>query len=605
MTMTMGEQAEFALKLVRDAEFLVFDVETSGLDWKRNFPVGYVIGSTTEDVVYVPVRHGGGGNLNGLAPPLEETSGYHTHPFEQELAKAFEARRGPVIGHNIKFDAHMAASVGIMLGRNLIDTQINAAMLDEYSRSFGLDAVAKQYNIPAKKAEQMYEYLSVKFGIPATREAMSHYWKLPGDDAMAQEYAIGDGVTTLSLFYQQMTEIRAQELDYIHDLESRLIWTLFRMERRGIAVDMEYLERTKEEVLQRIEDAKSRLPADFNTRSPLQMKALMESVGQTDWPLTAAGNPSFTEKWLKKFETGRDVITVRKWSNLINSFMGPLMETHVFEGRVHANINQLKSDDYGTVSGRLSCSAPNLQQIPKHDKEIAKLFRRAFVADPGYIFKERDYSQCEPRLFGHYSEEPAIIEGYNADPPRDMHQVTAGLLEVERDPTAKRMNMGILTGMYPKAFAGHMGWELDRATEAWNAWYRMYPSIKDFQDLAKQVINSRGFVKTILGRRCRLEKPKFAYRAVSKIIQGGNADILKFFMLKLDTMCENSGEADLLMTVHDAFEWQHKDTPAGRELSDAMDREMLRVQEPPFNLIVPFKIDKGEGANWAEATFGA
>lgn len=602
------ENMDRAIRMIKQAPQLVYDVETSGLDWKRNFPIGYVIGCEPNDVMYFPVRHGGGGNLFGSRVPSSADEAYQPHPFEERLARAFAERATQqnliTIGHNIKFDAHASANVGIMLGRNLADTQVNEALLDEYSRSFSLDAVAQKYRVPAKKGEQLYEYLGAKFGCPPTRAAMEHYWKLPGDDPLAVEYAIGDGDTTLQLFNLQLQDIHEQELDTIYRLESHLIWTLFRMERRGIAVDLEYLERTKEEVLQKVADARERLPEGFNPRSPIQMKNWVTAAGRTDWPTTPAGNPSFPEKWLKTFDEGRDVVTVRKWTNLINTFINPLIETHVFEGRVHANINQLKTDDFGTVSGRLSCSAPNLQQIPKHDKDIAKLFRRAFVADPGYIFMERDYSQCEPRLFGHYSEEPAILEGYNADPPRDMHQVTADLLEVERDPTAKRMNMGILTGMYPKAFAGHMGWSIDQATQAWNQWYSMFPAIRDFQDLAKRVIKDRGYVKTILGRRCRLEKPQFAYRAVSKIIQGGNADILKYFMLELDLMCESSGEVDLLMTVHDAFEWQAKDTKEGRQLSDEMDARMTQVQQEPFNLAVPFKIDKGEGANWSEATFG-
>jgi hypothetical protein len=192
------------------------------------------------------------------------------------------------------------------------------------------------------------------------------------------------------------------------------------------------------------------------------IKAALEAEGRTDWPVTALGNPSFTEKWLKHTIIGQKIIAIRQASNLINSFVKPMATEHVFNGRVHANLNQLKGDDSGTISGRFSCDSPNLQQVPKRNKELAKPFRRIFVADPGHIFWERDGSQLEPRLFAHYSQDPNLLAGYNSRPFVDAHQTTATLLGVERDPTAKRMNMGIFTGMGIDALLEHL--EQARAT---------------------------------------------------------------------------------------------------------------------------------------------
>lgn len=601
----MHEDVDRALRMVREAKELVYDTETSGVDWKRNFPIGYVIGDGPRDVVYIPVRHGGGGNLPGVPLPNSATDEIVIHPFEKELAKAFEQRTGITIGHNLKFDCHFSANAGIMLGRNLSCTQNNEALLNEYSRSFSLDSVAKEHGVTAKLGGELYQHLATQFGCKADRKAMAHYWELPGDDPIATDYAIGDGVTTIELYHKQVQDITSEGLDQIFELENALIWTLFRMERRGIRVDEEYLHWLREEIERRVASAYDALPPDFNVRSPNHVREYVESAGHSDWPTTDKGNPSFTESWLKEFPEGQNIVAVRKWSNLNNSFVTPLIEEHVWNGRVHPNLNQMKSDDYGTISGRFSCSQPNLQQIPKRDKELAALFRKGYLADDGYLFYERDYSQCEPRLFGHYSGEPAIVNGYNSDPPKDMHAVVAELLGVERDPTAKRMNMGIMTGMFPKSFSGHMGWDMEMATDKWNQWFEAFPAIRDFQEKAKAVLQSRGYVVTILGRRCRLEKPQLAYRAVSKIIQGGNADILKYFLLKLDKLVEEAGDTvHLLMTVHDAYQWQAPDTPEGREISAEMDREMVRVQEEPFNLRVPFAVEGLEGKNWAEATFG-
>lgn len=611
MTGSVPENAELALRLVREAPVIAYDTETSGVDWKRNYPVGYVIGTGYPNTFYVPVRHGGGGNLpdpsvRPLDGPLAAPGTYPVHRWEQELARAFKDRERLgllTVGHHMKFDVHMSANAGIYMGRHLACTQNNEALLDEYAKRYSLEESAKRRKVTAKRGSELYEHLANLFGGAADRKAMENFWQTTGDDPVVMDYTIGDGISTFELFDVQRALLAEEELDTVFRLESDLIWTLFRMERRGIRVDEEYLGKTAEYIAGQVEEARQRLPPDFNERSPIDVRAYVEGAGRTDWPTTELGNPSFTERWLKTFPEGQNIVKVRKWTNLLNSFITPLIEKHVWNGRVHATLNQLKTDDMGTAA-RLSCSSPNLQAVPKRDKELAQLFRQAFLPDEGFEMFEDDYSQCEPRLFAHYAKEPALIEGYCQTPFRDAHQVVADMLQVERDPTAKRMNMGIFTGMYPKTFAEHMNWPLDRATNAWEAWHAAFPAIRDFQDAAKNRILDMGFVRTLLGRRGRLEHPRFAYRGVSKIIQGGNADIVKYKMVEIDKWleAEHDNEAMLLMTIHDAFEGQFL---KGKEaVHKQMLEMMVDVQGPPFKLRVPFVVDSGTGRNWAIATFG-
>jgi len=617
MNIDLGDNAEKALRMVREAKEVGYDTEGTGLDWRFHKPVGYVVGASSGnrtvsqgDVVYVPVRHGGGGNLLGCRPMASPTEGFEPHPFEVELAKAFKDRSatpglGRVVGHHMKFDAHMSAVAGIMLGRGLACTQNMAAMADEYARKYSLEACAERYGVTAKKGEAMYAHLATMFKGPAKREIMSNFWNTSGTDPVVYDYATGDGVTTLELYWKLNDQLLEDEMEVVMNLENDLIWTLFRMERRGIAVDLQEANNLRRATEDKISALMAELPVGFNSLSPIQMKALMEEHGHTDWPFTEKGAPSFTNKWLKTNEIGRKIIEIRQSGNLINSFINPLATEHTFNGRVHATLNQLKSDDKGTISGRFSCSDPNLQQVPKHNKAIAKPFRRLFVADPGWVFWERDFSQCEPRLFAHYAQDPSLLAGYNATPFVDAHQTVANLLGVERDPTAKRMNMGIFTGMFPKTFAGHMGYSLEKATDAWNAWFREFPAIRQFQDKAKARLKSRGFVFTLLGRRCRLEQARFAYHGTSKIIQGSNADIVKWKLLEADRFCEDNGDVvEVNMTVHDSFNGQYQDTPEARALFDQMVAQMAEVQCEPFNLSVPFVLEGTEGANWAEATYG-
>lgn len=830
----LADNAERALRMVREAKDLSYDTETSGVDWRYNNPIGYVIGThrgidgkscvcSTDDVVYVPVRHGGGGNLLGGRPLVKSDDAIDLHPFEKELAKAFDDRNrlkiGPTVGHNTKFDCHMSANAGIMLGRGMVCTQNIAALLDEYQRSFSLDNCAQVFGVEAKKGEELYAHMARLFGGTAARGQMENYWRLAGNDPISYNYAIGDGVTTMQLWAAQMHEVREQELDVVCELENNLIWTLFRMERTGIPVDVEQIGVLRHVTEARISEMMRELPAGFNARSPVQMKQLMESNGYTDWPKTEKGNPSFTEGWLKRNPIGKKIIEIRQASNLLNSFVNPLADRHMFKGRVHATLNQLKSDDKGTISGRFSCSDPNLQQVPKRVKELAKPFRRLFIADEGWIFWERDWSQClvagtqvmvpggtkniedmkpgddvysyddagklvirkvldawctgeretvkikwrtngrtegelectpdhpirlidgtyktpqqmceegsvgkrgqtpywvpvmalrrasqragardykatylystgkervkesrlvfehyagyspehvhhidgnpqnnwpenlkgisaaehgalhnhaithiipqvgvrkvyditvegthnfianeicvhncEPRLFAHYSQDPNLLAGYNATPFVDAHSQTAKLLNVERDPTAKRMNMGIFTGMQAKALAGHMNCSIEQAEKYLRAWFSAYPTIKGFQEKAKMRLRNRGYVKTILGRRCRLESAQFAYRGTSKIIQGGNADIMKYILLKMDRYCEDNGDITrVLMTVHDSFNGQYQDTPEGRAAFEEMIAMMEDVKSEPLKLTVPFVAEGHEGKNWSEASFG-
>jgi DNA polymerase-1 len=614
--MAIFDDADQALRMVREAKELVYDTETSGLDWKHNSPVGYVVGAiepgrgASGSTVYIPIRHGGGGNILGGKPLRTPTDPIEPHPFEVELAKAFHDRNhniwaGRVVGHNMKFDCHMSANVGVMLGRNMACTQNMAALLDEYARSYSLENVALGLKVTPKSGQALYEHMAARFGVAADRKIMSRFWEMPGNDPVVMDYTIGDGITTAEVWMKQMPQIIEEGMETVAALENDLIWTIFRMERKGIKVDIDEIDVLKRSIEETVTRLMASFPPGFNPRSPLAMRKAMEEAGHTDWPTTEAGNPSFTEKWLKKNPIGKAVVEIRQMSNLVNSFVGPLQTTHMHKGRVHASLNQLKSDDKGTISGRFSCSDPNLQQVPKHNKSIAKPYRRLFVADEGYVFWERDYSQAEPRLFAHYSGDENLTRGYNAEPFVDAHTTVANLLGVERDPTAKRMNMGIFTGMQPKTFSEHMGWPLDVATEKFNAWFRAFPGVRQFQNNAKARLSSRGYVFTLLGRRCRLENRQFAYKATSKIIQGGSADLLKYKLLEMDRMCEDNGDiVQVLMTVHDSFNGQYQDTPEGRALFEEVCKVMASVQGPPFNLAVPFVAEGHEGPNWSVASFG-
>lgn len=629
--MTLQEQAELALWIVEyDPNPIGYDVETSGLDWKRNSIVGYVItGSKTliehEGIdrpeglhsIYVPIRHGGGGNLwsVGVEPMRCPTDGTVEHWFETKLALAFAARRRKgylIVGHNIGFDALFSWKHNILLGRNMRDTQHQATMLDEHQDSFSLERTAIVFGATPKLGQGLYQHMSnLGFG-PAKKGIMEHYWRTSGSDPIVSDYAAGDGITTLEVYYKQLPYIKEEKLERIVLIENELIWTLVRMERRGWKIAVDRFEEIIGKVCTMLTEARNALPYGFNVRSQAAVRALAERSGHTDWPTTAPsdrfpnGQPSFTEGYLETFTEGKMVLRVRKLEKILSSFILPLRDQHTWRGRVHGHLNQLKADEYGTISGRLSASNPNLQQVPARDEELATLLRLLFIADEGMVIYEGDYSQQEPRLWAHYSHDKYLNDGYNASPPRDVHTVTGDLIGVIRK-VAKNINLGLFYLMGKKTFHKHMSKFQPGITRAetdalHDKWYANFTDIRRFQNEATNVFKSRGWVRTILGRRARSDGSTRYYVAPNRIIQGGAADITKERMLFIDKAFEAAGDVSyLITTIHDSIIWQ---SPKDDTVTPAWVKATMEdLNGEPYNLTVPFVVDMTKGDNWSAVKF--
>jgi DNA polymerase-1 len=243
-----------------------------------------------------------------------------------------------------------------------------------------------------------------------------------------------------------------------------------------------------------------------------------------------------------------------------------------------------------------------MQAYPKRNKVVGKLVRPLIIPDPGMILEEADAWQQEPRLFTHYSQEPALLEGYNSG-TMDMHDRANEILfgNADRD-RAKRLGLGMLTMMSPPTLAGHMRCTLQQA----RIWHRAFlddafPMIKEFQQQAVRVYKERGFVKSILGRRARMESVKFAYQAVSRIIQNSAGDHLKTCLLRAMQYEDAHPEVQVLLTIHDSLIWQRDPGHHPRELVRVLENV---PHEPQFNLSVPIPFEVGGGAHWGEASYG-
>lgn len=584
---------------------VAFDTETTGLNWREDQTVGLVLtwGMGPDETRYYPIRHTGGGNLEA-APVLR---------FFRDLFKRIDLR---VVMHNAAFDLLFASKDGIEILGPIEDTQINEALIDENARSYSLDACCGRRGVQAKKGDPLYQHLAEVCGGKAERSQMENFHKLPGDDPLVVDYAAGDGTSTLQLWSAQQTELHRQNLGTVHTVECRLIPVLHRAKLRGVPIDEEELRRTRQQVVD-MRDAAHVNVGLINVKSAAQVESYLQeriSMGEAvpPWPRTRPstrypeGQNSFPAAYLESFEAGLRIVRVRKLSNLLSTFIDPMLERHIIRGMVYPSFSQTASDDYGTVTGRLSSFQPNMQQVPKRNKELGRLFRRSFIPPSGMVWWEADYSQCEYRLFAHYAKSEKLIRGYNEE-GIDMHQMVAGLLDMPRS-QAKNMNFGILYGMGDRSLAGHIGADLTTAKLKRAQYFLEIPEASDFSSKAARAVRDRGYIRTLLGRRRRWPdnlRLKLAYQAINAICQGGNADIMKAKMVEIDDFFEATGRGHLGFSVHDAANFF---TPVGdQETPKEVCRIMTDFSQGFFAgkpLRVRMEVDSGSGANWAEASYG-
>lgn len=609
----MEDQVTGFLNMLAADKLLAYDIESDGLDWKRQKTVGYSI-SDGVDAFYVPVRHA----LNNIPNP---------EAFERLLADSIKRRTAPLIGHNVKFDMHFSQNHGVLLGNNVKDTMVRGALLNENRKSYALDYLASHYKIEQKKGKELYAHIAHTVGGPATRESMALFWRLRGNDPYATEYAKGDTKTTFQLYQEQQKEIDAADaetpatygLSYIEHVESQLTYVLQKMERRGIKVDLAYLPEVVDIIGKLHYEAHLAIPLDqetllpVNVRSQYDLERYFRMCDILDWPINDPterfpdGSPKFDKAFLAKHEEGLVVLNARKYEHFKSTFLQPF-PTYVYNGRIHTRYNQAIGEFGGAKPGRLSSAEPNMQFVPKRDKQLGRIFRKLFIPDPGYTLVELDYSQAEPRLFTHYSGEEKLLQGYNSTPYIDMHQIAADYMGISRDEgiqNAKNLNLGMMYVMGNKTLAGHLNCDLQEAKIIAKKWHKTFPAVSSFTKKASQVAQERGWVKTILGRRARFDDPRWSYRAANRIVQGGSADILKYKMVEIETELEQKGldkDIQMLLTIHDSLVFQIKDEvlDTGVKLVKGI---MQDVQSEPFNLRVPFIAEGKSGKNWTEATY--
>ncbi len=401
------------------------------------------------------------------------------------------------------------------------------------------------------------------------------------------------------------------------DMEMPLVGVLAAMERRGVRLDVAALAAMGEELQQRLDVLMAEIYAlaggEFNINSPPQLReVLFERLGLSKKGVRRGKTGYSTDvdvltRLAAEHAVPAKILEYRGLSKLKSTYVDALpAAVNPRTGRLHTSFNQTVA-----VTGRLSSSSPNLQNIPIRGEEGRRI-RAAFIAAPGHLLVAADYSQIELRVLAHLSGDPALVEAFrtgadiHARTAAEMFHVLPGTVTPEMRRAAKVINFGILYGMGAQRLAHELSLPVPEAQRYIESYFARFAGVRRFLDETIAMARERGYVSTICGRRRMMRDLASRDRAAAQAaertatntpIQGSAADIIKLAMVALDRRLGEEGLlAPMTLQVHDelVFEVAEGDLTRAESLIRS---EMEGVLE----LAVPLKVDIGAGRNWAEA----
>jgi DNA polymerase-1 len=592
-------QGLMPLPSLAGVKVLALDTETTGLDvFGTSRPVGLSIASPEIGAAYFPWGHERGDNYD------EEKVRRWCH---QEL------KGKELVGANVKFDVHMLRKWGVDLegiGCRVRDVQHAAALVDERRRTYSLEALAREF-LGVGKVKLVDDGLKL-------HEKPSH---------VVAEYAAKDAWLTFQVAQKLAASVDAANLGRVLDLEDDLIYATCEMERNGAPIDVEKLESWTRSCNQRLSqtlmDLYRLVGFKVNPSSPWDLLKVFQKLRlPVTWTRAGAddvddgatlpgikvrksGIPSFTWEILRRhygLAPVRLAIEARQLQSLLSKYLEKYRRAVGSDGILRYSLNQLRSDEYGTVTGRYSSSNVNIQQVFNEERQEGATrdyyVRELFIPARGKSWVCADASQIEFRLFAHYSEDAKVIRQYVEDPNCDFHTVIAKLVGLDRT-KAKSINFGRLYGMGLEKLADQMKNKLNRGEapptdeeikRMYDQYDAMFPAVKRLSRKAMNLAEKRGFVRTYLGRRRRYGKGDKMHSALNAVIQGTAADVMKTKLLAIYRKREQLG-LTMRFTVHDELDG---DLHPGVDV-DQLKRELDR-QELDFQVPIIWTVKTGE--NW-------
>ena len=546
---------------------------------------------------YYPIAHEGGGNMD-----KNMVIKWFTDVLKTSAIKIF---------HNAMYDVCWIRSMGLKIDGRIVDTMIAGSLVDENRFRYDLGSLGRDY-VGIGKNEAVLQQTAKEWGV----DPKSEMYKLPA--MYVGEYAEQDAKLTLKLWQEMKKEIVYQDIQSIFDLETELFPCLVDMRFLGVRVDVTAANQLKKELTQKEElllhQIKKETGIDTQIWAARSIAQVFEKLNLPFDRTEKTSAPSFTKNFLQNHPHPlvKQIAQAREINKAHTTFIDTILK-HSHKGRIHAEINQLRSDVGGTVTGRFSYNNPNLQQIPARNKELGPMIRSLFIPEEGCDWGCFDYSQQEPRLVVHYAAldnlygVTDVLDAYK-EGEADFHQIVAEMADIPRS-QAKTINLGLFYGMGKAKLQAELGINEDKAKDLFKQYHNRVPFVKTLMDSVMRKAADNGRIRTWLGRRCRFNlwepnqygihkalphdtalaehgpgiRRAYTYKALNRLIQGSAADMTKKAMVEL----HKEGITPHIQ-VHDEL-----------DISVNGNADKIKeIMESAVNLEVPIKVDYEYGKNW-------
>jgi len=529
-------------------------------------------------------------------------------PFNDVLATLkpwLEDASKPKVGQHIKYDRHVLATAGIEVHGYAHDTMLQSYVL-EVHKGHGLESLAERH---LGRKGVSFEELCGKGVKQITIDQV--------DVPRVSNYACEDAEMTLAVHHVLWPWLEVEpKLRAVYELEIASSEALFRMERNGVLIDADALREQSKNLGGRIVTLEAQAHAlagqPFNLASPKQIgEIFFEKLGLPVVKKTATGAPSTDEEVLEKlaldYPLPAKLLEYRGLAKLKNTYTDKLATlANQRTGRVHTHYGQAIA-----VTGRLSSTDPNLQNIPVRTTE-GRMVREAFVADRGNQIASADYSQIELRIMAHLSGDESLLAAFHGG--LDVHKATAAevfgvevaAVSSEQRRYAKVINFGLIYGMSSFGLARNLGIETKAAAAYIDRYFQRYPGVKRYMDETRSQAKAQGYVETVMGRRLYLPEinspngPRRAgaeRAAINAPMQGTAADLIKLAMCEVQRVLDaERRQTKLIMQVHDELVFEVPEAEI-----DWLRAEIPRIMAGVAALKVPLLAEIGVGKNWDEA----
>ena len=592
---------------------------------------GYIVGVSFAledgDSYYLPIRHFGGGNVD-MDVALQ---------YLRDQARSFD---GTIVLANASYDLDFLEEVGVTFPKVkwVRDVQVADPLIDEHHFQYNLNAVAERWGEPPKSEAAMVAAAGAH-GIKK-KSVKGMLWKI--HSKYVGVYAEDDATLPLRIIRKQEEEIDKQDLWQVYNLESRVTRTLVNMRRRGVKIDLDHLERVEKWSIDEEQKALSAIYEHTGVRIKLgdvwvkgPLSSLLSSIG-INMPKTATGQDQIDKELLTKSNhpVTSLILRARKVNKLRTTFCNSI-RIRLVGDRIHCSFNQLRAtkDDgspKGVRYGRLSSENPCLQAQPSRD-DFAAFWRQIYVPDEGHLWLCADISQHEPRVITHFGDEvhdrylksrnnklrwsvtaARMAEKWREDPNIDNYDFLSQVIYGSTDrkkyrDNIKRVYLGLCYGMGGGKLANALGMPTEikhstkygaylgagpEAQEIIDQFNNRVPFLRRLSWMCQEVAEKRGYVRTMLGRKCRFPVGHdgvydFTHKAFSRVVQGGCADQIKLAMCDVD-----DAGIKVQLQVHDELD--------ASVISPEEASRMIKIMQVGVPLKVPLKIDRKLGKSWGE-----